>query len=74
MAYPKEIKELGGVWQSIYSESDPMSFIDLLGANAYFAGQFGIKIPVDEIRTVFLTWLEKKYLPTNKSLTVDKEK
>ncbi len=39
MAYPKQIKELDEVWQMIYSIKDPMQFIDMLGANCYFAGQ-----------------------------------
>jgi hypothetical protein len=72
MAYPKEIKELGLTWQSVYSESDPMSFIDLLYAQAYFAGQFSNRMQIDEARTVFLTWLEKKHSPTAKSKSGDK--
>lgn len=63
MAHPKEIKELGDLWASIYSIKDPIEFIDLLCANSYFAGSFGNKIPVDQTRTVFRLWLERKYAP-----------
>jgi hypothetical protein len=57
MAYPKEIKELGEPWTSVYSLKDPMEFIDMLAANNYISGQFDNKMPVAETRTVFLTWL-----------------
>lgn len=61
MAHPKEIKELGELWASIYGITDPMQFIDMLGVNLYVAGQFGNKIPVEQTRTVFILWLERKY-------------
>lgn len=60
MSYPKEIKELDQVWQSIYSLKDPLEFIDMLAFNSYLAGQYERQIPVGETRTVFLTWLRKR--------------
>lgn len=60
MSYPKQIKNLGEPWTSIYSVKDPMQFIDLLATNSYFAGTFNNKVPVTQTRMVFLTWLEKR--------------
>lgn len=65
MSYPKAIKELPEVWRMVYSLKDPMEFINMLAANCYFAGQFGNKMPVSEIRTIFLIWLSN-YDPIKK--------
>lgn len=62
---PKVINDLGGTWGDIYSVSDPMQFIDLLMFQNYLYGTSQRKIPVSETRTVFLTWLERKYTTPN---------
>ena len=50
--------ELRDVDQQILSEDDPVSFIDLLAAKSFFAGNLGGKMPVSETREVFMRWLE----------------
>jgi len=63
MAHPKEIKELGEPWTSIYSIKDPIMFIDMLAANSYFAGGLGNKMPVEITRTLFSFWLARHDTP-----------
>lgn len=54
-----KLKDLPPNLQGVAKINDPDGFIDLLAANSYIAGDFGLHIPVDDTRRTFEVWLTR---------------